>query len=46
VLLKKSEVVGDTDQRPAVAGERHHGKRSEDGVDSAALVAELAGSCG
>jgi hypothetical protein len=36
------EVVGDADERPAVAGEHDHVELAKDGVDGAALEAELA----
>jgi hypothetical protein len=42
VLFKEREVVGDTDERPAVTGQGHNGAGTKDGVDSAALQAEVA----
>jgi hypothetical protein len=40
--LEKRPIVLSTNQRPTVAGESDHWQRTEDGVDSAALEAELA----
>ena len=43
MLLEKDEVVGNPDQRSAVAGKRDNRAGAKDRVDSAALVAERAG---
>jgi hypothetical protein len=40
-LAKGVKVLG-ANQRPLIAGKRNDGERAEDGVDGAALEAELA----
>jgi hypothetical protein len=42
VLIEECEVVGNPDQRTAVAGKNHHRAAAEDRVDGATLIAELA----
>jgi hypothetical protein len=42
VVVKEFKVILDTDHRTRVAGERHHWKRSEHGVDRPAFESKLA----
>jgi hypothetical protein len=42
VLLEEREVVGDADERSAIAREGHDRATAEDRVNGAALIAEFA----